>query len=140
MTKKEAPMVLQFETDDFYQFALDLVLYNMGLKPAEKIGKKVDVKKAIQDIESKKMQPDVVVVDSYMGISNEDGSKIAEKIRDISPSTKIIGYSIMDTDWADFSIIKSQRDTDRTVVKVLEEALGRKFDSSDLVDPEYSHD
>ncbi|MCA9385907.1 hypothetical protein KC717_04640 [Candidatus Dojkabacteria bacterium] len=139
MSKSPQKSIVLFDLDDFYHETLDLVLYNMGYDPAVKVTKKKDVKTMIQDIESNKRKFDVAIIDTYMGISNEDGKKIAEKLREISSNTVIVGYSIMETnDWADYEIIKSQRDANKTTVKVLEEVLGTKFNASDEVDPEYA--
>lgn len=138
---KENPVIIQFETDDYYQHILDLVLYNMGLDSAVKV-KSIDENKAMfKRIESKNIVPDVVVIDTYMKNDNEDGRKIADRIRQISPNTKIVGYSIMQTnEWADFEIIKTNRDVEKTIIKVLEQVLEREFNYSDQEDPEFTHE
>lgn len=138
MSKKEA-LIIQFDTDSFYHETLELVLYNMGIDPTKKVRvlDKEGVRSTVKDIEAKKIKPDVVIVDTYMGINNEDGSKIAAKIREFSPDIKIVGYAIMETnEWSDYEIIKSNRDAEKTVVKVMEEVLGLEFNSSDQEDPE----
>lgn len=133
-------VIIQFESDDFYQNTLDLVLYNMGLDSSIKASNREESKGLIQQIETGKLQPDIALIDTYIENDNEDGKKVAERLRKISPKTKIIGYSIMPTaEWADYEIIKSNRDSSKTVVKILEEVLGIKFNYSEAEDPEYSH-
>ncbi|MBP9758360.1 hypothetical protein KBD45_01585 [Candidatus Dojkabacteria bacterium] len=141
MKEKKDLVFVQFETDEFYQIVLDLVLLYFGIKPALKISNREALKQYINDLQKSQRKPDFVVLDTFIGINNEDGKQIAEKLRQVSPSTKIIGYSIMETnEWADFEVIKSSRDQSKTLVRMLETALNEKFNYSDRVDPEFLHD
>lgn len=136
----QKPVVIQFEADDFYSTTLDLVFYNMNLEPPIKVTNKEELRAIFEKIEKKQLIPDVAIIDTFLEINNDDGKKIAERLKKFSPNTKVIGYSIMETDeWADYSIIKSDRDKSKTIVKILEEALGIKFNYSETDDPEYTH-
>jgi hypothetical protein len=136
----QKPVIIQFEADDFYSTTLDLVFYNMNLDPPIKITNREELRAVFEKIEKKQIVPDIAIIDSFLEINNEDGQKIAERLRKFSPTTKIVGYAIMETnDWADYSIIKSDRDKSKTIVKILEEVLGVKFNYSEMDDPEYNH-
>ncbi|MBD3363535.1 hypothetical protein GF362_07510 [Candidatus Dojkabacteria bacterium] len=139
MSKKKNYTIVQFETDDFYHYTLDLVLYNMNQKPAIKVTNKKELRKIVKDIQNKKIKPDVAIIDTYIDIDHDDGEKIAQKLREIYPEIKIIGYSIMETSkWADYEIIKSNKDQTKTIVKILEKVLGIDFSWANTPDPEYS--
>lgn len=142
MKDKKDILFVQFETDSFYQIVLDLVLLYFGVKPAIKISNIEELKKYVSEVqEGKQAKPDFAVIDTFIGIDNEDGQKIAEKLKEVCPNTKIIGYSIMETsNWADFEVLKSNKDQTKTLVKTLENALQEKFAYSDKDDPEYIHE
>lgn len=110
--------IVHFENDDFYQVVLDLALDWFNFEPSIKVSNKDEARTMIKQIEIGEIKPDYVFVDSYIGIDNEDGSKIAEKVRALSPSTKIVGYAIMETKpWADYEIIKSNRDNQKCLLQ-----------------------
>jgi pentatricopeptide repeat protein len=130
--------ILQFETDDFYAYTVDLVLYNMGLDGAIRASNKDEARSLFDKIKGKKIRPDVAVVDTYIGNNNGDGEKIAKMLREEVGQIKIVGYSILETaSWADFEVIKSGKSQDKTIIKVLEEILGVEYKHSETKDPEY---
>jgi hypothetical protein len=136
----QKPVMIQFEADDFYSTTLDLVFYNMNLDGPIKVTNREELRAVFDKIEKKEIVPDIAIIDTFLEINNEDGQKIAERLKKFSPNTKVIGYSIMDTsEWADYSIIKSDRDKTKSIVKIMEEVLGIKFNYSETDDPEYRH-
>lgn len=139
MKDKSKLTIVQFETDDFYQIILDLALRYFGIKPAIKITNRDELREYVSKLPNNPNKPDFAVIDTYISINNEDGQKIAEKLRELCPGIKIIGYSIMETaSWADFEIIKSNKDQSKSLVKILENALNEKFEYAKSEDPEYA--
>lgn len=135
MSKKT---IIQFETDDFYFLTLDLVLYNMGLEKVIRAADKDEARKLFDKIKSKKIVPDVAIVDTYIGNNNDDGEKIAKMLKEELSDIIIVGYSIMETSsWADFEVIKSGKEQDKSLITVLEQILETKFNYSEMKDPEY---
>jgi hypothetical protein len=131
---------VQFETDSFYQIVLDLVLLYFGMKPAIKITNRDELREYVGKLQSNPNKPDFAVIDTFIGINNEDGQKIAQKLRELCPGIKIVGYSIMESaSWADFEIIKSNKDQSKSLVKILENALNEKFEYAKSEDPEYAY-
>lgn len=129
MTQSKVYTIVQFETDDFYQNVLDLVLYNFDSEFIFlKVNNKEEAREMVKKIEKGEVKPDIAVVDTFIGINNDDGKKIAQKLREINPKVKIVGYSIMETsEWADTEIIKSHRDQTKTIVKAFEDLLDMEF-------------
>ncbi len=132
-----APLIFQFETDEFYHYTANLVLFNFGLEPARWIKDRKELREIIEEIVQGRVKPDLAIIDTYIGLGQTDGQRIATKLRELVPGIKVIGYSIIPTDdWADFVAVKSNKDNTKTIVKALEEALDRKFNYSQQADPE----
>ncbi len=129
--KEKGYSIVHVDTDDFYLSVVDLILYNMGLDSTKKISNKNETRRFVKDLQAGKTHVDIIISDTYIGIDNEDGRKIAEKIREINSNIVVIGYSIMETGkWADHEAIKSLLDRDRSLIQILERVLERKFNYS----------
>lgn len=126
MAKNNKPTIIQFESDDFYQVNLELLLDSVGLDIAQTIGTIDQAKSIVSNIESGKLKPDVVIVSDYFARDWHDGEWIASRIRKISPRSKIVSYSIARDipDWADAHAVKSGLDNARTIITALKEVLG----------------
>ena len=68
------------------------------------------------------------MISSYLGKSSLDGKSLAEKIRKISPDTKIIAYTADDeADWGDFLAIKSSDGQEHSLIAILSKLTGKEF-------------
>lgn len=128
--------IIQFDPDDFYITAMNLVLDNMGLKVDSYALGMYSADDLIKRIEKGEIKPDVAIVEAHMGVSEFDGQKIAERLKKAVPKIKIIGYSTYETkEWADKEAIKSLKDNNSTIIKALSEVTGKEYAISNVKEP-----
>jgi len=135
MSKKDL-QIIQFDPDDFYITAIDLILTQLGLGLKGSAYDLETSKRLIDRITKKELLPNVAIIEAHMGKSEFDGEKIAQKLKELIPKIKIIGLSTYETkDWADIQAIKSLKNQEESIVKALEEITGETFEISNMSDP-----
>ena len=127
------PIILQFDDDDSYFTVAEIICFNMGLKITATARDIASTRNLIASIEAKKLNPNIAIISDYLGNNYDDGRKLAKKLREIAPELKIIAYvTDPDTDWGDFLAIKSGKDANTTLLRLLEELTGKKFVASNI--------
>ena len=122
------PVIVQFESDPFYKAALDLILFQAGIQLGPVANDIKSTKSILSKIKSGALKPDVAIVDTQIQNNHFEGEKIAKRIREFSPKTKVVAYSIMDDiEWADYVAIKSNLDQERTIITALSSALNTEI-------------
>ncbi len=125
--KKEL-CVIQFESEDFYRAVADQILYTVGLEITESARNKKQAAQLLEKIQQQKLKPDLAIIDTILETDHSEGEIIATKLRELSPQTKIIAYTIMDdTPWGDYLAIKSNRIPDHTLIRGLSELFALQF-------------
>lgn len=134
---KEDPCIIQFDDDDNYFTVTEIIFFNMGLAVAARGQDIAGTRKIISRIESKELKPDIAIISSYLGNNFEDGGKLAKKLREVVPGIKIIAYvTDPETNWGDYLAIKSGNDQTNSLIKIIEEVTGKKFNTSNIKDTE----
>lgn len=135
--KKEEIQIIQFDPDDYYFTVTELVLSSWDLSLAGHAHNLNTSKDLVEKIISGKIKPTVAIVEAYMGNSEEDGKKIATRLREIAPDIKIIGFSTFESaEWADHEAIKGIRDNSKTLIQILSKVTGLDYAISNIPDPE----
>jgi hypothetical protein len=133
MTTNE--QIIMFDPDPHYKTVIDLILSTWDMELAGFAHDLNTSKELVAKIENKELKPIIAIVEAHMGKSEFDGKKIADKLREINPKIKILGYSTYETaEWADFEAIKSLRDTNKTVVDGITKFLKREYSLSNVTD------
>lgn len=123
--------IVQFESEDFYRAVVEQLLYTVDMQISSVAKTKKDAEKLIGQIINQEIVPDLAIIDTILEHSHTEGEVIAKKLREISPKTKIIAYTIIpDVEWADYLALKSGKDAGRTVVKGISELLKIEFPTS----------
>lgn len=116
------PVIVQFESESYYIQVANMILYPFGFElKASAIGKDKAVN-LLQRIGQKEIAPDIAIVETMIDASHDEGEKIAKKLREISPATKIVAYTTIKDEeipWADAVAVKFQRDPSRTLIEAL---------------------
>jgi FixJ family two-component response regulator len=129
-------VIIQFDPDDFYITAMNLVLESMGFKVNNYALNLFSADELLKKVENKEIIPDIALVEAHMGVSEFDGQKIAERLKKAVPKIKIIGFSTYGTkEWADVEALKSLKDNNATIIKALSEATGKEYPISNVKDP-----
>jgi len=129
-------IIIQFDPDDFYITAMNLVLESMGLKVDHYALNQYSTDELLKRIEKGEIKPDIALIEAHMGISEFDGKKIAERLKKAVPKIKIIGFSTYETkEWADKEALKSLKDNNATIIKALTELTGREYAISNVKEP-----
>jgi len=122
------PIILVFDDDENYSTVLEMVTYNMELEITEYARDIKESRNLIKKIESKSLKPDIAIISPLLGNNFEDGSKLAKKLREISPDIKIIAYTVdKEIEWGDYLAIKGTQDLSQSIISVLEEITKKKF-------------
>lgn len=130
------PIIIQFDPDDFYITLVDLVLDHWHISHAGSAFNLETATNLVQKIQQKEIKPNIAIVEAHMGKSEYDGQKIAEKLRELVPDIKIVGYSTYETkQWADMEAIKSLKDNSATIIKTLSEITGLEYEITNSDDP-----
>lgn len=133
---KKSPTIILFDPDDFYATMLSLILDNMGLELSAFAHDLDSSKSLVEKIEKKQVKPDIAIIEGFMGKSESDGEKIAQRLKELVPDLKIIGFSTLETKkWADEQAIKTLKDNNETIILALEKLTGEKFQTSNIKDP-----
>lgn len=147
----EKKNIIQFEPEDFYHAVVDQMLFGVGLSVNHWARTKADAGKLVQQIEKGEIVPDVAIIDTMLEKNHHEGRVVAQKLREISPKTKLIAYTIVeqeppseditedwkqDHDWADYVAVKSNRNPAQTIAKGLSQILGVDLDEKQK-DPEF---
>lgn len=125
------PVIIQFESEEFYRAVVSQLLYTVDMELAATAKSKKDAEKLIGKIINKELTPTIAIVDSLLEDRHSEGEVIAKKIREVSPETKIIAYTILeDVEWADYVAIKSNRIPSKTIIRGLADLLKIEFPTS----------
>jgi len=129
----ENPIIIQFDEDDSYFMVLDLICYNMGLQINSFASNIDQARNIIKRIESKEITPQIAVIADYLGNDFLDGEKLCKKLKEISPDIKVIAF-VTDPEitWGDYKAIKSGKSQTETLVGIIEEITGKKFNTTNL--------
>lgn len=120
--------IVHFDNTEHDVDSMNLILFNWGIELAGKAYNKKSAKALLEDIKSKKIIPDIAIIDAFVSKSETEGEKLAEIIRDINKDVKIIGYSTYETEeWADFSVGKGEFKNDNKITDILGELIGEKY-------------
>ena len=116
--------IIMFEPEDFYISAADLILFTCDQKLSATAKDRAQSQNIISQIKSKKLTPDLAIIEAMIESGENEGEQVAKKLRELVPGIKIIAYTVLDEiTWADYIAIKSQLDPARTLVKGLVELL-----------------
>jgi hypothetical protein len=118
--------IIQFEPDPFYQINLDLILTGIGQKVNASAGSAKEANNLLASVKAGSIKPDIAIISNYFTNNWDDGAMIAKRLRETSPNTKIIGYSVMrgeKPEWADAYAVKSGLDNQQTILKSLASLL-----------------
>lgn len=131
------PSIILLEWDENFHIVVDMVLYNMDFKMA-RYGQNIEqIRNIFKEIEEKKLTVDLAIVASFLGNTHEDGKKAAQKLRQISPQTKIIAYTHMvDEDWGDALAIKGTNEISQSLISAIEKFTGKAFKGSNVKEVE----
>lgn len=137
MAKKNKQFqIIQFDPDDFYITLVDLLLDQWGIQHAGSAHNLHTSKEIVSKIESGELKPDIAIIEAHMGKSEYDGQKIAEKLRELVPGIQIVGFSTYETaQWADFEAIKTLKDSEATIIKILSKITGLEYEITNSPDP-----
>lgn len=128
--------IIQFDPDDFYITAINLILESMGLKVDHYALNLYSSNELLEKIEKGEIKPDIAIVEAHMGTSEYDGQKIAERLKKAAPKVKIIGFSTYETkQWANKEAMKSLKDNNATIIKALTETTGKEYPISNVKEP-----
>lgn len=128
--------IVQFDSDKYYIQVANLILMQAGLEVSSAAlgrGRAVDL---LRDIGSQKIKPDVAIVDTLLESNHEEGIKVAEKLRELAPQTKIIAYTTLKDEevaWADSIAIKGQTDPERTLIEAFKK-VGLNLEKGSTLD------
>lgn len=127
MSKKQ-PIIIQFESDDNYITVVDLVLFNMGLERTKYALGIDESRKLLEEINTKKLNPDIALVASYLGKGIDDGAKLTKRLKEYSPNVKVIAYTEDDeAKWGDYLSLKSTDAEETSLIAILEKLTGTGF-------------
>lgn len=130
MTNKEK-IIIQFDPDEHYFVVTDLILGSWGMELQGKAKDSHSSLMLVERIEKKELKPDVAIIEAYMGKSEEDGMKIAKRLRELNPEIVIIGFSTFETEsWADIEAIKGLKDSTKRITDVLSGVTGNQYSIS----------
>ncbi|KXK10128.1 MAG: hypothetical protein QY330_01125 [Candidatus Dojkabacteria bacterium] len=125
------PVIIQFDGEENYHTVVDLICYNMQLEIRRHISNVNQARTLFADIESGKLKPDIAIISSFLEKKHTDGSAVAKKLREVSPDTKIIAYTVIeDEDWHDELAVKSGRNPEKNLIEVLTRLTGKDFNFS----------
>ncbi len=132
MAKLTKPQtIIQFESEEFYRAVVDLIMSNNGMSVAAVASNKPETENLLGRIKRGELKPDLAIIDSLLENTHEEGAKIAAALRSLVPEVKIIAYTIiLEQEWADYVAIKSNKDTNHTLIKGLEELYGITVESN----------
>jgi hypothetical protein len=126
--------VVLFDNDEFYGFTLDMVLWNFTKINSVKITSKSDYVKFVKDLSSKKYRNGIYILDEFFGRYNKlDQKKILTEIRKYDKDADIIMYTtskkedIKNIDEYDHFALKTSRNNQDTIIKVISDILGIEF-------------
>ncbi len=133
-TKSKDRQVVLFDNDEFYGFALDMVLWNFTKVNSVKIASKSDYVQFVKDLTSKKYQNAIYILDEFFSRYNKlDQSRILEEIRKYDQGADIVLYTttkkedIKNIDDYDHFALKTSRNNQNTIIQVISEILGIEF-------------
>lgn len=130
-----SPVIIQFDTDDYYMTVVDLILSVWGIKTAKKIYSMDGADKLVSQIKSGQLKPDIAIVDSYMNRSEVDGENIARFLKTLLPNIKIVGFSTEETKkWADYEAIKGNKKDKTSIIEALTTLLNQEYQFSNLTE------
>ena len=125
------PVIIQFDDDENYFTVADLFCYNLNLTISRKINSIEKAKTLVKEIESKKLIPDIAIVSNFLEKDLSDGEKICARLKVLVPGIKIIAYTTDKEDqWADYWAVKSSKNTDESLIKILSDLTSQKFKST----------
>lgn len=127
----DKPIIIQFESEEFYTAVVNQILFTVDNQVAEIARTKSQAQQLLGKIARGEIKPDLAIIDSMLENNHEEGAIIAAKLKELSPKTKIIAYTIIEEQpWADYVAIKSNRIPAQTLTRGLGELLGITFDES----------
>lgn len=125
-------VIIQFESEDFYCAVVNQILYTVDSKVAGIARTKSQAQNLLGKVARGEIKPDLAIIDSMLENNHEEGAIIAAKLKELSPKTKIIAYTIIEEQpWADYVAIKSNRIPAQTLTRGLSELIGLTIDPSD---------
>lgn len=127
--EKEKPVIIQFESEHFYYAVVNQILFTIENKVAAVAKNKAQAQQLLGQIARGEIKPTIAIIDSLLENNHEEGGIIAAKLKELSPETKIIAYTIIEEQpWADYVAIKSNRIPSKTITSGLSEILGINFE------------
>lgn len=124
----KSPVLVQFDHDDNYATVVDLICYNMGIDSGKYFNNVKDAEKYLMIMEKEKAFPDIAIISSYLGKSSHDGESLAKKIKEISPNTVVIAYTVDDeANWGDYLALKSSDGNDKSLIAILQKLTKASF-------------
>ncbi len=125
---KKDQVLVQFDFDENYATVVDLICFNLGIDSGKYFRNNADAEKYLMIMSREKNYPDIALISSYLGKGSQDGRNLAEKLRQISPNTKIIAYTADDeADWGDYLAIKSSDGQEHSLIAILSKLTGKEF-------------
>ena len=124
--------MLTFESEDFYSAVVNQILFTAEIQVAAVARNKSQAQQLLGKVARGEITPDLAIIDSMLEANHEEGAIIAAKLKELSPKTKLIAYTIIEEQpWADYVAIKSNRIPAQTLTRGLSELLGIDFDASE---------
>lgn len=131
-------VVVQFDPDDHYFTVTDLILSTWGMKLTDTAHNLGSATRIVSKIEKGKLKPDIAIIESYMTKSEQDGKKIAEKLKKLLPEITIVGFSTFETnEWADHEAIKGLKDSNKIITDILSDIIGKEYKLSNGVETKW---
>lgn len=125
---KSDPVLVQFDYDENYATVVDLICFNLGIDSGKYFRNNTDAEKYLLILKKSNQFPDIALISSYLGKNSLDGKNLADKIKQISPKTKIIAYTADDeADWGDYLAIKSSDGQEHSLIAILSKLTGKEF-------------
>lgn len=138
---KTSKIIIQFESEDFYQAVVNQILYTADIQVAAAARNKREAEQLLGKIIKGEIKPDLAIIDTLLEDNHTEGEKIAAKIKEVSPETKIIAYTIWDeAPWADYHAIKSNKMPAQTITKGLTETLKIDLEENPDAASKYNYD
>lgn len=127
--------IIMFDPDTHYFTVIDLILASWGMELSGVAHNEPKAVEIVKEIEAGKLKPTIAIIEAHMGKSENDGEKIAKKLRELVKDIKIIGFSTYETaEWADEEAIKSLRDQTKTITTSLSKVLKKEYSLSNVTD------